>query len=195
MIERRERGGGKGGGIEQRSHHHMDPSIRCLHPHQANRRGRRRAFVVFGIAPVRCAQGDHPFAFAGEQEFPHDLESPGKIATDTEMDATRDEYGWQPSAGKTAVKQQQIIRVQATDGFEEHLSFATRTELQFEAEKQFDSRQVKAECQATDDRTDPILQHRQLNHRAIAGNHPQIVPSGNRHLLRHLGDQLPVQGF
>jgi hypothetical protein len=103
-----------------------------------------RAFVVFGIAPVRCAQGDHPFAFAGEQEFPHHLESTGKIATDTEMNATRDEYCWQPSAGKTAVKQQQIMRAQETEGFEEHLSFATRLpSLQLEAEKQFDSRQVK----------------------------------------------------
>lgn len=170
----------------------MDPPIWGHYPHQANRRGRPRAVVVFGIPPVRCAQRDHPFAFAGAQEFTHHLESTGKIATDTEMNGAREEDCGQSPAGKAPVKEQQILRAQLINRFEEHLSFVTTAHLQLEAEKPFDSRQVKAERHATDDRTYPLLQHRQLNRRAIAGNHPQPLPSRNRYLLLHVGDQLPA---
>jgi type I restriction enzyme R subunit len=117
----------------------MDPSTGGHYPHQANRRGRPRALVIFGIAPVRCAQRDHPFALAGEQEIPHHLESTGKIATNTKVNVVHDEDCGQPPAGKAPVKEQQILGAQTLDRFEEHLSFATTAHLQLEAEKHLDS--------------------------------------------------------
>jgi hypothetical protein len=58
VVQLGKRSGWKGHWIEERCHHHMHPSVRCRHPHQANRGRRGRAFIVPGITGIGRAQDD-----------------------------------------------------------------------------------------------------------------------------------------
>lgn len=60
VIQGSKRGSGEEDGVEERSHHDMNPAIWRHHPDQTNGGVKQRAFVVLSVARIWGAQCHHP---------------------------------------------------------------------------------------------------------------------------------------
>ena len=192
VIELRESLSGKRNGIEQRGHHHMNLASRGYQAHQSNRCRGCGTLIVGGILPGRRSQGHHLLVQARANEITHHHEACGDITTDTEIDAAHRQRGHQPTAGKAAIKHQQVVLTQRVERLEKHLALVAAGFVQHEVQKQLDPGKVKAEGDALDYRPNVILEDRQSNGGAIGGDDAHAAPERNGQMLFGQCNQLPI---
>lgn len=185
VIEFGKRRRRKGRRIEQRRHRHMHTSIRGRHPQQTNGGRRRRAVIILGIARIGSTQDDDLLTSSRQQEFAYRFASLRRIAPNTKMNAASRQRRNQSTTGKATIHHQQIIRAPQSNRLEEHRPLNGQRRMQAEVQKQRDPRQIEAQGDPLEYRTDVVLPHRQADRRAIGRDDTPASPARDWQMLFH----------
>ena len=98
----------------------------------------------------------------------------------------------QPAAGKTAIKNQKIVRFQQVKHLKQHLPLVAHGFMQRQVEKQLDTRQKQAKHDAIDDRADLVNHYGQSHLAAVGRHHTQSMPAWRVDLRFNQRQQLPI---